>query len=126
MFTITANDKASILSGIVNCISSPKFKTAMLVSSRRKLIDLVYTTREILYLLDDLYGHNYRLRSAGISFSIEFKNGSLFTIRYYIPMERGCQADMIILDEFIPEEEKKYLSSYCGITNYMRGGLTND
>jgi hypothetical protein len=113
MFITATNDKASILSGIINCIGSSDAKVIMVIAPKRPIADILYITKEILYLLEDTQDCDYKILTNSTYFCVEFENGSVFEVKYYQPNARGKRADMMIIDEYIPEEDKRVLLNYC-------------
>lgn len=113
MFITVTNDKASILSGIINCIGSSDAKVTMVIAPKRPIADILYITKEILYLLEDTQDCDYKIFTNRTYFCVEFENGSMFEVKHWTPTIRGKQADMIIVDEHIPEEDKRIILDYC-------------
>lgn len=113
MFITATNDKASILSGIINCIGSSDAKVTMVIAPKRPIEDILYITKEILYILEDTQNCDYKILTNRTYFCVEFENGSVFEVKYYQPNARGKRADMAIIDDGIPEEDKRVLLDYC-------------
>lgn len=113
MFITATNDKASILSGIINCIGSSDAKVIMVISPYRPMSDILYITKEILYILEDTQDCDYKILTNRTYFCVEFENGSVFEVKYFQPNACGKRADMIIVDEHISEEDKRVLLDYC-------------
>lgn len=78
MFITATNDKASILSGIINCIGSSNAKVTMIIASKRPIADILYITKEILYLLEDTQDCDYKILTNSNYFCVKFENGSVF------------------------------------------------
>ena len=113
MFITATNDKASILSGIINCIGSSDAKVVMVIASKRPIADILYITKEILYILEDTQDCDYKILANSNYFCVEFENGSVFKAKCFQPNIRGERADMMIIDEHIPEENKRVLLDNC-------------
>lgn len=113
MFITATNDKASILSGIINCIGSSDAKVTMVIAPKRPIADILYMTKEILYLLEDTQDCDYKILTNRTYFCVEFENGSVFEVKRWTESIRGKEAHMIIVDEHIPEEDKRVLLDYC-------------
>lgn len=113
MFITATNDKASILSGIINCIGSSDARVVMVIAPKRPIADILYITKEILYLLEDTQDCDYKIFTNRTYFCVEFENGSVFEVKHWTLTIRGKQADMIIVDEHISEEDKRIILDYC-------------
>lgn len=113
MFITATNDKASILSGIINCIGSSDARVVMVIAPKRPIADILYMTKEILYILEDTQNCDYKILTNSTYFCVEFENGSVFEVKCFQPNIRGKVAHMIIVDEHIPEEDKRVLLDYC-------------
>ena len=123
MFITATNDKASILSGIINCIGSSDARVIMVIAPKRNIVDFLYMTKEILYILEDTQDCDYKILTNSTYFCVEFENGSVFEVKYFQPNARDKVAHMIIVDEHIPEEDKRVLLDYC---NAIDRSLNNE
>lgn len=113
MFTTATNDKASILSGIINCIGSSDAKVTMVIAPKRPIADILYMTKEILYLLEDTQDCDYKILTNSNYFCVEFENGSVFEVKRWTGNIRGKEAHMIIVDDGVPREDRTMLLDYC-------------
>ena len=85
----------------------------MVIAPKRNIADFLYMTKEILYLLEDTQDCDYKILTRRTYFCVKFEHGSVFEVKYFKPNARGKMADMIIVDEHIPEEDKRVLLDYC-------------
>ena len=113
MFITATNDKASILSGIINCIGSSDAKVTMVIAPRRPIVDILYITKEILHLLKDTQDCDYKILTNSTYFCVEFENGSVFEVKRWTRNIRGKAAHMVICDDGIPREDRIMLLDYC-------------
>lgn len=113
MFTTATNDKASILSGIINCIGSSDAKVTMVIAPKRPIADILYMTKEILHLLEDTQDCDYKILTNSNYFCVEFENGSVFEVKRWTGSIRGKEAHMIIVDDGVPREDRLMLLDYC-------------
>lgn len=123
MFITATNNKASILSGIINCIGSSDAKVTMVIAPKRPIADILYMTKEILHLLEDTQDCDYKILTNSNYFCVEFENGSVFEVKRWTGSIRGKETHMVIVDDGVPREDAKMLldccnaidrSSYCG------------
>lgn len=113
MFITATNDKASILSGIINCIGSSDAKVTMVIAPKRPIADFLYMTKEILYLLEETQDCYYKILTNSTYFCVEFENGSVFEVKRWTGNIRGKEAHMIIVDDGVPREDRTVLLDYC-------------
>lgn len=113
MFITATNDKASILSGIINCIGSSDARVIMVISPYRHMSDILYITKEILYLLEDTQDCDYKILINNSYFCVKFENGSVFEVKRWTGSIRGKAAHMVIVDDGIPKEDRTMLLDYC-------------
>lgn len=127
MFITATNDKASILSGIINCIGSSDAKVIMVISPYRHMSDILYITKEILYLLEDTQDCDYKILTNNSYFCVKFENGSVFEVKRWTENIteniKGKEAHMVIVDDGIPKEDRIMLLNYC---NAIDRSLNND
>lgn len=113
MFITATNDKASILSGLINCIGSSDAKVTMIIAPKRPIADILYITKEILHLLEDSQNCDYKILTNSTYFCVEFENGSVFEVKRWTGNIRGKEAHMVICDDGIPKEDRIMLLDYC-------------
>ena len=123
MFITATNDKASILSGIINCIGSSDARVIMVISPYRHMSDILYITKEILYLLEDTQDCDYKILINNSYFCVKFENGSVFEVKRWTGSIRGKAAHMVIVDDGIPKEDRTMLLDYC---NAIDRSLNNE
>lgn len=119
MFITATNDKASILSGVINCIGSSDAKVTMVISPYRPMSDILYITKEVLYLLEDTQNCDYKILTNSNYFCVKFENGSVFEVKRWTSgigwtgNIKGKEAHMVIVDDGIPKEDAKMLLDCC-------------
>lgn len=113
MFITATNDKASILSGLINCIGSSDTRVTMIIAPKRPIEDILFITKELLHLLEDSQNCDYKIFTNYIYFCVEFENGSVFEVKRWTRNIRGKEAHMIICDDSIPKEDRIMLLDYC-------------
>lgn len=119
MFITATNDKASILSGIINCIGSSDAKVTMIIAPKRPIVDILYITKEILYLLEDTQDCDYKILTNSNYFCVKFENGSVFEVKRWTSGIswtsdiKGKRFHMVIVDDGVPREDRIMLLDYC-------------
>lgn len=119
MFITATNDTASILSGIINCIGSSDAKVIMVISPYRPMSDILYITKEILYLLEDTQDCDYKILTNSNYFCVKFENGSVFEVKRWTSGIswtsdiKGKEAHMVIVDDGVPKADKIMLLDCC-------------
>lgn len=119
MFVTATNDKASILSGIINCIGSSDAKVIMVIAPKRPIADILYITKEILCLLEDTQDCDYKILTNSTYFCVKFDNGSVFEVKRlasgisWTSGIKGKRFHMVIVDDAVPKEDRTMLLNCC-------------